>query len=244
MEDEGCRCGCEGGAQASVYLQDLHPPHLRRRETRTRRMAQILAVVLLLAVSALSALVFVLLSGRHCHPPHHNQTQEQPDRHPLGADGRQNGLRMPSDQDRIPRAFFTASTGNITNGKYLQWDSQLGQAYCEGFNYSNGDVVVLRDGFYRVSLQVSFEGDGHGCLVLMHNITVLYFHDSYDAERQLLSSYDTVVCSNTTWRKTLYTSGAFKLLKNAILRVTSNYPNLILKNEHQLFFQIELLTNA
>lgn len=138
-----------------------------------------------------------------------------------------------------------APADNITDGNYLQWESKTGNAHCKGgFSYSDGSLVVPRKGTYRVYLQITYEGGGEACLIPMMKLTstVLSIRDDYKHDIHLLSSVDTVTCSEQPWMKSLYTSGLFLLTANEILHVTSSHPDLIVKNEHQVFFGAELLS--
>lgn len=73
---------------------------------------------------------------------------------------------------------------------------------------------------------------------------VFYISDGYSEDRCILSSVDTVSYSkdcDEQWIKSLYTSGLFSLEANGSLRVMSLHPNLIARNEYEVFFGAELL---
>lgn len=139
----------------------------------------------------------------------------------------------------------SAPEGDITEGDYLEWESDSGNAFClGGFNYSSGNLVVPRSGIYRVFLQITYEStDDLKCLGDELRLTnrVVFIRDTYDIDVPLLSSVDTVSCSMEQWSKSLYTAGLFRLEANCRLRVTSSHPELIVKKEYQVFFGAELL---
>lgn len=101
-----------------------------------------------------------------------------------------------------------------------------------------------RNGIYRVFLQITYESkDDIDCRsdeLRLTNVISLY-QDSYTMNIPLLSSVDTVSCSMEQWSKSLYTAGLFSLEANGRLRVTSSHPDLIVGQEHQVFFGAELL---
>uniref|UniRef100_A0A3B3WXK4 THD domain-containing protein n=1 Tax=Poecilia mexicana TaxID=48701 RepID=A0A3B3WXK4_9TELE len=135
---------------------------------------------------------------------------------------------------------------NITNGKYLLWEHEEGRAYIDGgFRYYNGSLVVPRKGFYRVFLQTLYEIDTSHCvgkhfLVLSSFVTV--YQQSYNEDRPLLTAEDTVICKDYKKdkvdyiKKSLFTSGTFKLDANDKLHVTSSHPDFMPQNEYQSFF--------
>uniref|UniRef100_A0A3P9B619 THD domain-containing protein n=1 Tax=Maylandia zebra TaxID=106582 RepID=A0A3P9B619_9CICH len=126
--------------------------------------------------------------------------------------------------------------GNNTNGQYLQWAHDIGNAYCHGgFSYSNGDLVVPRDGLYSVYLQITYSG--LVCPVhkkLMNK--VLHSSEEYRNDMTLLSSIHTMSCSEDVWSKSLYTAGFFFLKAKDKLRVMSSHPDYITKAEYEVFF--------
>lgn len=134
--------------------------------------------------------------------------------------------------------FFSslAPVGNNTNGQYLQWAHDIGNAYCHGgFSYSNGDLVVPRDGLYSVYLQITYSG--LVCPVhkkLMNK--VLHSSEEYRNDMTLLSSIHTMSCSEDVWSKSLYTAGFFFLKAKDKLRVMSSHPDYITKAEYEVFF--------
>lgn len=129
-----------------------------------------------------------------------------------------------------------APVGNNTNGQYLQWAHDIGNAYCHGgFSYSNGDLVVPRDGLYSVYLQITYSG--LVCPVhkkLMNK--VLHSSEEYRNDMTLLSSIHTMSCSEDVWSKSLYTAGFFFLKAKDKLRVMSSHPDYITKAEYEVFF--------
>nr|XP_046241985.1 lymphotoxin-alpha [Scatophagus argus] len=214
-----------------------HHTNTSPNEARLQRMVQFLAVAILLLTSVvLALLVTVLLGGRT-----HEFPSSQPTAHPVSKPPGIN-FKQPQQQSNNPRAMLTAPTGSHTDGKYLQWESNDGHAFCHGgFNYSSGDLVVPRSGLYRVFLQITYESkDKHNCDELKLINKVFVFRDSYPHDVPLLSSVDTVSYTKP-WSKSLYTDGLFFLEANCRLHVTSSCPDLIIKREYQVFFGAELM---
>uniref|UniRef100_A0A3B5BI95 THD domain-containing protein n=1 Tax=Stegastes partitus TaxID=144197 RepID=A0A3B5BI95_9TELE len=193
-----------GEEEARLHRQNTSIQLLIQKVARLYRMAQFIAVALLLLISgALALLITVGLGGRS------------------------------------PR-------GGATDGEYLQWESVIPHAFCQGgFSYSNGSLVVPRSGYYRVFVQVTYESNGEQCPKpqMMLNNKVLYVPYSYNKNVTLLTSDDVVRCSTELWRKSLHTFGLFFLEANGRLRVTSTYPKFIARNEYQVFFGAELLSS-
>ncbi|XP_059193854.1 tumor necrosis factor ligand superfamily member 15-like [Centropristis striata] len=232
LMEEG-RCTEETGGHRGNTLVQL----LLQKDPRRQRMAQCLAVALLLMISAaLALMITVLLGGRGAD----REPTMQPDSHASGSIGQQ----QQQEDDKNPSAMLTAPTGNNTDGQNLEWESEIGHVFLHGgFSYSNGNLVVPRKGIYRVFLQITYESkDNHKC-DKQEKLTnrVFYIQDNYPDEILLLSSVDTVSCSLNLWTKSLYTSGLFSLEAQDRLFVRSSHRGLIAKNEHQVFFGAELL---
>lgn len=242
-DDDGCCCGrccCRGGGgeAAGTHRRDDYTQYLRRKDGRLQRMTQCLGVGILLFISvAVTVLVTAVHGGRARDTPHCQPTPEPRSHSP--------GLRVERQQQEKaenPLAMLTAPIGDNTAGAYLKWEPDLGKAICRGgFNYSNGDLVVPRNGFYRVFLQITYGSTtDHSCKPQLSNC-VLLFQESYKANVELLRSFDTVNCSMEQWSKSLYTSGVFYMEANSRLRVQSSHREHIAKNEHLVFFGAELL---
>ncbi len=138
---------------------------------------------------------------------------------------------------------FLAPRHNITDGKYLNWESEIGKIFLHGgFNYSGGDLVVPRQGIYRLFLQITYESKTCNGQRLELKNDVMVFHDNYLKDVSLLQSYDTVNCSMGRWKKSLYASGLFELEANSKLHVTSSKPDHIMKNEKLTFFGAEFVS--
>uniref|UniRef100_A0A8C6LVH6 THD domain-containing protein n=1 Tax=Nothobranchius furzeri TaxID=105023 RepID=A0A8C6LVH6_NOTFU len=156
-----------------------------------------------------------------------------------------------SNVDPIIVFFLSAPEIPDISNKQLQWESNMGNAFCKGgFNYTDGHLVVPRAGYYRVFLQITYGDQGGDAdthcknretLKLSHSVS--YFHDSYPDYQPLLSAVDTVICAQG-WRKSLFTSGLFHLDKDSVLKVESEQPKRIVRNEHEVFFGAELLPDS
>ncbi|XP_070761208.1 lymphotoxin-alpha-like [Enoplosus armatus] len=231
MEEDGCCC-C--GVEAGLHRRNTLLQLLRQKETRLRRMGQFLAAALLLLIlAALALLLAVVLGGRG-----HQSPDSQPANH-------SSGIRQELQDGKNPSAMLTAPKSKNMDEEYLEWEIAEGNAFFQGgFNYSSGNLVVPRGGIYRVYLQITYESKEDlkcfGDELRLTNM-VFYIRDSYDADECLLSSVDTVSCSMEQWSKSLYTAGLFFLEANVRLRVKSSHPDLIVPNQHQVFFGAELL---
>ncbi|XP_037536692.1 lymphotoxin-alpha-like [Nematolebias whitei] len=236
MEEDGCRCACEGGAEAGFHLQQLGLRATARRA--------VLAALALLLVGLVAALVTAGLGLRELRPKssQHNKV----DFLQSGVDGNQQ-VETPASKDlsgsKKPGARLTASNISNPHGKYLLWESKEGNVHCNGgFLYSDGDLVVPRQGYYRVYVQMTFEGEAESCKsdVLLLTYSVFCYHDSYQRDLMLLTAVDTTTCPKN-WKKSLYSSSVFFLEANSRLRVTSSLSNHVLKNEYETFFGADLL---
>ncbi|XP_037339395.2 lymphotoxin-alpha-like isoform X1 [Pungitius pungitius] len=226
----------EDGGELGLH-RDALVQLLLRNETRHRRMARLLGLALLLLTGALALLTAVVFGGRARQSP-----ESQPMIHPQTYSP---GLSVQQKQDfSNPSAMLTAPLGNSVTRSYLEWEIEIGNAFCRGgFNYSKGRLVVPRRGIYRVFLQVTYEEKADFICndTLRLTNTVFYFRDTYKKNVPLLTSVDTVNCSQKLWIKTLYTAGLFSLDAGGQLHVNSSHPELIDNRETNVFFGAELL---
>ncbi|XP_068617024.1 lymphotoxin-alpha-like [Brachionichthys hirsutus] len=241
MEEEGCCCCCRrcggGGGGVGSRRGDAVIRFLKQNQSRLQRTAQVFGLALLLLISlVLAVLITVVNGGRGPRSPHSQVTLRT-----CGASRRV----VNSDSHKNPSAMLTAARGENTEstGKYLKWESEKGHAFCNGgFSYSQGNLVVPRDGIYRVFLQITYEKkDNVSCETLSLINSVVYYRDTYPEDVTLLSSADTVSCSMEVWSKSLYASGLFNLEADGKLRVKASTPHLIIQREHEVFFGAELL---
>uniref|UniRef100_A0A3Q4H910 THD domain-containing protein n=1 Tax=Neolamprologus brichardi TaxID=32507 RepID=A0A3Q4H910_NEOBR len=221
MEED--KWGFEVGEEAVLQSPNTSLQLLSPNETRNRRMAKLLALVLVLVLAGVLPLLITILLGSQRHAPPGNFP-------PRATSRNMSNLSF----------FFSSSSlapvGDNTNGQYLQWAHDIGNAYCHGgFSYSNGDLVVPRDGLYSVYLQITYSG--LVCPVhkkLMNK--VLHSSEEYRNDMTLLSSIHTMSCSEDVWSKSLYTAGFFFLKAKDKLRVMSSHPDYITKAEYEVFF--------
>lgn len=238
MEEDGCcsRCCCGGvGGGETRYRQQTLIQFLRQKDTRLQRMARFLSVAVLLLISMTLASLIATVYGARCH----QSPESQPTMLPLP------GITIEQQQRKDlnnPSAMLTAPKGNVTDADYLEWESHDGHAFCHGgFSYSSGNLVVPRNGIYRVFLQITYESTKDIQCPSSVTSTVYLFRETYNNNVRLLSSVDTVTCSMEQWSKSLYTAGLFFLETNCRLRVKSSHPDLIVKREYEVFFGAELL---
>ncbi|AWP06620.1 putative tumor necrosis factor ligand superfamily member 15-like [Scophthalmus maximus] len=143
-----------------------------------------------------------------------------------------------------PSAMLTVLLDSNSEGEYLEWESEKGNAHCRGgFNYSGGGLVVPRTAIYRVFLQVTYERRKECSGQLRLSNSVFFITESYKHNVLLLSSVDTVSSSLEHWRKSLYTAGSFHLEAGGRLRVTSSHRECVVDREELLFFGAEHLSS-
>ncbi|XP_041755895.1 tumor necrosis factor ligand superfamily member 15 [Coregonus clupeaformis] len=163
-----------------------------------------------------------------------------------------------------PSAHLTAPDSfNHSKRVYLEWEYNLGLAHLIGFKYQDGDLIVLKDGMYKVYLQITFRRPGHFVCseedsVFILTQKVILFAKSYHKNRDLLTASDTVDCipksndcqppgsegSGTQyWEKSPCTSGVFALKAGDRLRVRlgDRYHELMLLQEDRTFFGAHLI---
>ncbi|KAL0979562.1 hypothetical protein UPYG_G00186590 [Umbra pygmaea] len=150
-----------------------------------------------------------------------------------------------------PCAHLTApSTFNNYESNYLKWEDQLGLAQLREFTYQDGDLIVPRDGMYKVYLQITFRMPGDfNCRedVFVISQTVKLFAMSYQKDTNLLTASDTVYCKTQTethyWETSPYISGVFKLEAGDKLRVWKDnmYQEMMLLEEDKTFFGAHLI---
>ncbi|CAB1319599.1 unnamed protein product [Coregonus sp. 'balchen'] len=131
------------------------------------------------------------------------------------------------------------------------------------YQYQDGDLIVLKDGMYKVYLQITFRRPGHFVCseedsVFILTQKVILFAKSYQKNRDLLTASDTVDCipksndcqppgsegSGTQyWEKSPCTSGVFALKAGDRLRVRlgDRYHELMLLQEDRTFFGAHLI---
>ncbi|XP_041718706.1 tumor necrosis factor ligand superfamily member 6 [Coregonus clupeaformis] len=160
-----------------------------------------------------------------------------------------------------PSAHLTAPA-SFSNSKreYLEWEDKLGLAHLSGFEYDDGNLIVLKDGMYEVYLQITFRRPSHFVCskedpVFILSQKVILFAINYQKNRELLTASDTVECmpkSNCCqppdsvtpyWEKSTRTSGVFKLKAGDRLRVSNEdrYHELMLLREDYTFFGAHLI---
>ncbi|XP_043966589.1 tumor necrosis factor ligand superfamily member 15-like [Gambusia affinis] len=243
-EENSCRCDYEGGAEAEAEscLLCQKSRHIQlHRERHRRRMAQFVAAALLLLLCGILAVFLTLRLERPCDCATDSQTKSESDSQSSGVAEK---LQQPQSAQRLPSAMLTAPYGNNTNGRYLLWQHTLGEAHIDGgFSYSNGSLTVPRKGLYRVFLQALYDVESSDCggsTFLVLSSWLYVFRQGDGKDRPLLTAVDTVACKHTV-KKSLFTSGIFKLDINDKLHVTSSHPNLMRKNDFQSFFGAQLV---
>ncbi|KAF7199578.1 lymphotoxin-alpha [Nothobranchius furzeri] len=246
-------CDWEAGVEMeldNVYRPEYWvPDQLRTHRTQGRRTKHFVVACLLVLIVEVPVVLLVVSYGRSCRTSPDSQTVVQPDSISLGK--LQQVSSAPGGVKETPRAMLTAPEIPDISNKQLQWESNMGNAFCKGgFNYTDGHLVVPRAGYYRVFLQITYGDQGGDAdthcknretLKLSHSVS--YFHDSYPDYQPLLSAVDTVICAQG-WRKSLFTSGLFHLDKDSVLKVESEQPKRIVRNEHEVFFGAELLPDS
>ncbi|XP_015235390.1 PREDICTED: tumor necrosis factor-like [Cyprinodon variegatus] len=239
-EEKSSCCAFEGGAdpEAEADLRE-HGGHLLirlQREKRRTRMAQFMAAGLLLLLCGVLAILYRIATPMDSAP--NNLINPDSGNKSTGISERQHS----PNANGPPSAMLTVPNGQNTHGDILLWETELGNARIQGgFKYSNGNLIVPRDGIYRVYLQITYssesaEANGQSVCNKVNVISL-----SYEKRVPLLSACDTIVFSKTPWKKSLFTSGSFRLYAKDKLLVTSSHSNYIFRNEHEGFFGAELV---
>uniref|UniRef100_A0A667YFL3 THD domain-containing protein n=1 Tax=Myripristis murdjan TaxID=586833 RepID=A0A667YFL3_9TELE len=133
----------------------------------------------------------------------------------------------------------SAVSHRSTEKDVLEWEDKRGHAHLDGgFGYFDGNLVVPRDGNYKVYVQITYEKyDDFPCEEELRLFQWVYrFQQSYPDNVTLMSSVDTMSCSMTRPKKSLYASAVFPLKAKDRLWVRSSHPELICHEEHQVFF--------
>ncbi|KAM3611595.1 uncharacterized protein V6R79_021049 [Siganus canaliculatus] len=247
METDDCCCcrGEAGGLRENTVIQ-----FLRQKEARLQRMARFIAAVLVLLAAMVLVSLVVVLHGFQGHRSAEFQIADPGLGSPkptVQSVTHSSGISVKQQQPKAlknPSAMLTVPVSRNIKGELLEWDSEEGHAFCHGgFNYSSGNLIIPRNGFYRVFLQITYESTTDlKCDKLILSHTVYLFRAAYAKDRPLLSAVDTVMCSMEPWTKSFYTSGLFFLEANCKLRVKSTNPDLIVKKEYLVFFGAELVT--
>ncbi|XP_029998957.1 tumor necrosis factor ligand superfamily member 14 [Sphaeramia orbicularis] len=228
MHEHSCNfCDQEAGLQG----QEPSTPILRQIAHRIHRMSQIHAFGLFFGMSVMALLLIaVLLGGRIQFPD--NQVMPP---------GKALLVSETQQQPVHPSAFLTAPADGTSNGRYLKWETTLGNAHCQGFNYSGGNLTVLRKGYYSIALQITMENINGTCDGNQLHLTVFRFKVQYPDFKSLLETYDTMCCTKGCI-KSLFTSGVFSLEAGTILRVEVSHPKHITQrlNEQEVFFSVHL----
>lgn len=244
MDSCCCGCCCCDRGEAGLHPQDTLIQLLRHKEIQLRRMAQFFAATLLLLLVGVLALLLMVGLGERCVPSPTVQTKEENRISPPDASIKPESSSRQSDQVK-PSALLTVPAGEKKhNGKYLLWESDESKAHRSGgftYNETEGDLVVPKEGFYRVFLQITYQGNKTQCFEKKLLIKVFRISNEYNRNDHLLSAVDTPNCSAETWSKSVYTSAVFKLTANSRLRVTATHPELIAHNEQEVFFGAELI---
>lgn len=145
-----------------------------------------------------------------------------------------------------PSALLTSPDIHSTNSSVpLQWESKLGNARLNQFNY-DGDLIVPRDGNYRIYMQITYYNAGVEDFCNKESESLHFnlnkFGEAYQRDITLVTSYDTVDCRLRSWIKTLYTAATFPLKANDRLRVMASHPKYMYLGEDKIFFGADFIS--
>ncbi|XP_062310303.1 uncharacterized protein si:ch211-158d24.4 [Osmerus eperlanus] len=198
-------------------------------------LTRLLIVIMLLVCSALVMLVYTLhYSVSNQHPP--------PQDNHMG-DSTQKQLQLKANSN----AFLTAPDTHHTNSfAPIEWERNRGNAHLGTFTSNGTDLIVPRDGTYRIYLQITYMGPKNVPVGALANVASLefYLHKfglGYKKDIRLLSFYDTVDL-NSLIRKSLNTAATFDLKFNDRLKVKTNKPELMVLSEDTTFFGADLIS--
>lgn len=160
-------------------------------------------------------------------------------------DGHQSSTHLQQQQQQQllqyekPSALLTAPESyNLTRTTYLEWESEKGYAHLQGFGYDDGDLVVYTSGSYRIYLQITYHCSSENALVFLSQEVVLYANN-YKKNKILIQSVDYVECKVRA-RKSISTTAVFSLSAQDRLRVSALKHELIVLNEKQVYFGVDL----
>ncbi|XP_029915652.1 tumor necrosis factor ligand superfamily member 15-like [Myripristis murdjan] len=238
-EGDGCRCSCSCcGEEESLCRQQTLIELLRHKETQMQRLVRFLVTASLLLVPLVLAVVLMCVVGRSARSSDCQHMVHEGD-HSSAVSGKQEQQKQPGN----PSALVTAVSHRSTEKDVLEWEDKRGHAHLDGgFGYFDGNLVVPRDGNYKVYVQITYEKyDDFPCEEELRLFQWVYrFQQSYPDNVTLMSSVDTMSCSMTRPKKSLYASAVFPLKAKDRLWVRSSHPELICHEEHQVFFGADL----
>ncbi|XP_010874517.2 tumor necrosis factor [Esox lucius] len=164
---------------------------------------------------------------------------------PSDSEQQQHAATIPSAHLTAPRSF------NNSKREYLEWEDHFGHVHLSEFKYHDGDLIVPRDGIYKVYLQITFRRPGNfQCDTDVFILTqkVLLYAANYPENVDLLAASDIVYCMPNSeempyWEKSPNTSGVFKLNAGDKLRVKNGnrFHELMLLQEDKTFFGAHLI---
>lgn len=145
-----------------------------------------------------------------------------------------------------PSALLTSPDVHSTNSSVpLQWESKLGNARLNNFMY-DGDLIVPRDGNYRIYLQITYHNAGAEDFCDEESDSLSFklykFGMAYQRDITLVTSHDTVDCRLRSWVKTLYSAATFVLKANDRLKVMASHPKFMFLGEDKIFLGADFIS--
>ncbi|XP_046904219.1 tumor necrosis factor ligand superfamily member 10 [Hypomesus transpacificus] len=194
---------------------------------------RLIIVILLLMCSVLVMLVYTLrysVSNQHLLPQ---------DNHMGGSTQKHQQINANSN------ALLTASKRRPANSNEpIEWEYSSGNAHLGTFTSNGTDLIVPRDGTYRIYLQITYTRPEKVMAppnVDSLEVTLLIFKMAYKTDEALLQCYDKVDL-NSLFRKSLYTAATFDLKFNDRLKVKTTNPELMVLSECTTFFGADLIS--
>ena len=126
----------------------------------------------------------------------------------------------------------------------IEWEYSSGNAHLGTFTSNGTDLIVPRDGTYRIYLQITYTRPEKVMAppnVDSLEVTLLIFKMAYKTDEALLQCYDKVDL-NSLFRKSLYTAATFDLKFNDRLKVKTTNPELMVLSECTTFFGADLIS--
>ncbi|XP_034156028.2 lymphotoxin-alpha isoform X3 [Pangasianodon hypophthalmus] len=141
-----------------------------------------------------------------------------------------------TDSDTKPAAFLHYNHYLKSDVAVMQWAIRGFPAFTHNFNYSNGCLIIPKDGFYYLFSKVSFK---NSCKSFTHEIKLnssRYSHHPLSLMTDRYSCVDQIRPHEKTNQISSYLGGVFKLYKKDKLFVSVSDLNNLIEGQQENFF--------